>query len=190
MPRTIYTPHQEIQYIVRHIRKYKDYAISGNTIFPYATSGNVTPFWCGVPNFSTPHQEIWYATSVSTPHQVSWVSVCVCVCVGGGGGGGGHSVGFLCAHRWSHHWRYGLRCIMWTQVVMVMHYLTGWPDLIAKHAYTCAICHIFLCHSAVESNVHSVRYRDYIRLRILAIFYPGCENYRKVLTNLLYLSQI
>ena len=77
MLRTIFTPHQEIQYIVRHIRKYKKYAISGNTMFPYATSGNLTPFWCGVPNFSTPHQEILYATSVNTPHQVSWVCVCV-----------------------------------------------------------------------------------------------------------------
>ena len=29
--RTIYTPHREIQYIVSHIRKYKEYVTSGNT---------------------------------------------------------------------------------------------------------------------------------------------------------------
>ena len=29
--KTIYAPHQKIQYIVRHIRKYKEYATSGNS---------------------------------------------------------------------------------------------------------------------------------------------------------------
>ena len=52
MLRTIYTPHQEIQYIVRHIRKYKKYVTSGNT--------GCTPYQERLTTLYTPHQEIQY----------------------------------------------------------------------------------------------------------------------------------
>ena len=73
--RTIYTPHQEIQYIVRHIKKYKKCATLGNT--------GCTQYHEMPKTIYTPHQEIRYivrhirkykkyATSVNTgctPYQ-------------------------------------------------------------------------------------------------------------------------
>ena len=52
MLRTIYTPHQEIQYIVRHIMKYKKCATSGITGY--------TPYQEMLRTIYTPHQEIQY----------------------------------------------------------------------------------------------------------------------------------